>query len=98
MACEAIGRDPTTIRRSALIGLTEGTAWTTADEFEQLVPGVGRQRLQRVHRSTTRRTHVPACPVAEPNVADELLADVIPRCVGISISQQGVGDGARGCA
>ena len=36
-ACARIGRDPASIDRSVLVGLAEGTAWTTATEFEDLV-------------------------------------------------------------
>jgi alkanesulfonate monooxygenase SsuD/methylene tetrahydromethanopterin reductase-like flavin-dependent oxidoreductase (luciferase family) len=77
-ACDAIGRDPATIRRSALIGLTEGTAWTSALEFEGIVHDWAASGFTDFvfYDPPYARAGV---PVAEPNVLDELVADVIPR-------------------
>jgi alkanesulfonate monooxygenase SsuD/methylene tetrahydromethanopterin reductase-like flavin-dependent oxidoreductase (luciferase family) len=36
-ACLEIGRDPGEIRRSVLLGLMDGTAWTSASHFEHVV-------------------------------------------------------------
>lgn len=36
-ACEVIGRDPGSIRRSVLLGLTEATSWTSPAQFEDRV-------------------------------------------------------------
>lgn len=36
-ACAEIGRDPASIRRSVLLGIMPGTAWTTVTEFLRLV-------------------------------------------------------------
>jgi Coenzyme F420-dependent N5,N10-methylene tetrahydromethanopterin reductase and related flavin-dependent oxidoreductases len=77
-ACIRNGRDPSEIRRSALIGLIGDTAWTTANEFAGLVrrwydggfthfifydPPYSRQGV----------------PHAEPSVVDQLLTHTIPR-------------------
>jgi alkanesulfonate monooxygenase SsuD/methylene tetrahydromethanopterin reductase-like flavin-dependent oxidoreductase (luciferase family) len=77
-ACEAIGRDPTTIRRSALLGLTDGTAWTSAGAFESLVhdwAAVGFTDFTFYDPPYARA----GVPVAAPDVTAELMTDVIPR-------------------
>ena len=77
-ACESIGRDPATIRRSVLIGLTEGTAWTSAGEFERLVGEWVADGFSDIvfYDPPYARAGVPA---AGPEVMNELLDDVIPR-------------------
>jgi alkanesulfonate monooxygenase SsuD/methylene tetrahydromethanopterin reductase-like flavin-dependent oxidoreductase (luciferase family) len=77
-ACVEIGRDPREIRRAALLGLAEGTAWTSATHFEDLVhewfdagftefvfydPPYGRAEV----------------PTASADAIDELLSVTVPR-------------------
>lgn len=76
-ACDRHGRDSSEIRRSALLGLTGDTAWTTANEFAELV------RRWREAGFTHFIFYDPpyareGVPRAEPGLVDELLADTIP--------------------
>jgi alkanesulfonate monooxygenase SsuD/methylene tetrahydromethanopterin reductase-like flavin-dependent oxidoreductase (luciferase family) len=77
-ACIRNGRDPNEIRRSALVGLADGSAWTTANEFAELV--------LRWHEAGF--THFifydppyarDGVPRAEPQAVDELIAHTIPH-------------------
>jgi alkanesulfonate monooxygenase SsuD/methylene tetrahydromethanopterin reductase-like flavin-dependent oxidoreductase (luciferase family) len=78
IACTEIGRDPAEIRRAALVGLVEGTAWTSASHFEELVhewfdagfteivfydPPYGRDGV----------------PIAPPDAIEELLSESLGR-------------------
>ena len=76
--CVEIGRDPGEIRRAVLIGLLEGTAWTTADQFEDVVHEWFDAGFSEVvfYDPPYGRAGV---PVAAPDVTDELLAVTIPR-------------------
>jgi alkanesulfonate monooxygenase SsuD/methylene tetrahydromethanopterin reductase-like flavin-dependent oxidoreductase (luciferase family) len=77
-ACEDIGRDPATIRRSALIGLLDATAWTSAEEFGELVmswAAAGFTEFVFYDPPYAR----PGVPVASPHVVDEILNDTVPR-------------------
>ena len=77
-ACLAIGRDPGAIRRSVLVGLAEGTAWTSAGEFEQLVHewfGAGFTEVVFYDPPYARA----GVPLAAAGVIDQLLSDVLPR-------------------
>lgn len=77
-ACEAIGRDPGEIMRSALVGLLDDTAWSTAAEFEDLVhqwTDAGFSEVIFYDPPYAR----PGVRKAEPGAVDEVLADVLPR-------------------
>ena len=80
-ACMKIGRDPATIRRAVLLGLSAGTSWTSQSHFEDLVhewfdagftdivfydPPYGREGV----------------PVASPDAIHELLSTSLPRLRG----------------
>ena len=77
-ACAAIHRDPAEITRSVLLGLTEGTAWTSAGEFEEVA------RAWHAAGFTDLIFYAPpysraGVRKADPAVVDEVLADVLPR-------------------
>ena len=77
-ACARIGRDPASIDRSVLVGLTEGTAWTTATEFEDLVHtwvAAGFSEVIFYDPPYAR----PGVPCAAPAIVDEVLGEVLPR-------------------
>ena len=77
-ACELIGRNPSEIRRSALLGLFEGSAWASAQQLEE--------RIMDWHAAGFRdfffydppyaRAGVPR---ADPNVIEQLLHETLPR-------------------
>ncbi len=76
--CEGIGRDPAEIRRSALLGLTEGTVWTTPAELEDLVAewhAAGFGELIIYDPPYARA----GLPCASPDVMDEVLHASFPR-------------------
>jgi len=77
-ACIAIGRDPGEIRRSVLVGLMEGTAWTSASHFEHLVHEWNGAGFSEVifYDPPYGRADV---PIASPDVIDELLSVTVPR-------------------
>lgn len=77
-ACARIGRDPAEITRSALVGIVDGTAWTSAAEFERLANAwfdAGFTELVFYDPPYAR----PGLPKADPETVDELLAETIPR-------------------
>jgi alkanesulfonate monooxygenase SsuD/methylene tetrahydromethanopterin reductase-like flavin-dependent oxidoreductase (luciferase family) len=77
-ACIAIGRDPGEIRRAVLVGLMEGTAWTSASHFEHLVHDWFDAGFTEVvfYDPPYGRGDV---PVASPDAIDELLSATLPR-------------------
>lgn len=76
-ACAAIGRDPATIRWSVLLGITEGTAWTSAGEFTDVVSAWWEAGFREFifYDPPYGRGDV---RVAEPAMIDELLGSTIP--------------------
>jgi alkanesulfonate monooxygenase SsuD/methylene tetrahydromethanopterin reductase-like flavin-dependent oxidoreductase (luciferase family) len=77
-ACERANRDPAQIRRSALVGLFEGTAWTSAAEFADLVHrwfDAGFGEVVFYDPPYAR----PGVARAGPGVIDELLGTTLPR-------------------
>ena len=77
-ACEAIGRDPADIRRSVLLGLTDGTAWTSAAQLED--------RVREWHAAGFREFvfYDPpyaraGVPCAAPETVDAVLHESLPR-------------------
>jgi alkanesulfonate monooxygenase SsuD/methylene tetrahydromethanopterin reductase-like flavin-dependent oxidoreductase (luciferase family) len=77
-ACIRIGRDPGEIRRSVLMGLVEGSAWTSADEFAEHVRRWNDAGFTHFifYDPPYARAGVPR---AEPSVVDELLEHTIPQ-------------------
>jgi alkanesulfonate monooxygenase SsuD/methylene tetrahydromethanopterin reductase-like flavin-dependent oxidoreductase (luciferase family) len=75
VACAAIGRDPATIRRSVLLGLTDGTAWTTAAELADRVREWHTAGFREVifYDPPYARAGVPCAP---PEAVDEVLANL----------------------
>ena len=77
-ACIEIGRDPGEIRRAVLVGLLEGTAWTSANQFEDVVHewfGAGFTDVV-FYDPPYGRADV---PIAPPDVINELLSATLPR-------------------
>jgi alkanesulfonate monooxygenase SsuD/methylene tetrahydromethanopterin reductase-like flavin-dependent oxidoreductase (luciferase family) len=77
-ACVDVGRDPSQIRRSALLGLMEGTSWTSASQFEDLVHDWFDAGFTDIvfYDPPYGRANV---PTALPDAIDELLGETIPR-------------------
>jgi alkanesulfonate monooxygenase SsuD/methylene tetrahydromethanopterin reductase-like flavin-dependent oxidoreductase (luciferase family) len=77
-ACIAIGRDPGDIRRSVLVGLLGGTAWTSASQFEDVVHQWFDAGFTEVvfYDPPYGRADV---PISSPEVVDELLSVSLPR-------------------
>jgi alkanesulfonate monooxygenase SsuD/methylene tetrahydromethanopterin reductase-like flavin-dependent oxidoreductase (luciferase family) len=77
-ACAAIGRDPAEIVRSVLLGLTEGTAWTTPAELEQRIGEWHAAGFQECifYDPPYARAGVPCAP---PEAVEEVLRDTLPR-------------------
>jgi alkanesulfonate monooxygenase SsuD/methylene tetrahydromethanopterin reductase-like flavin-dependent oxidoreductase (luciferase family) len=77
-ACIAIGRDPGEIRRAVLVGLLEGTAWTSASHFADVVHEWFDAGFSEVvfYDPPYGRADV---PIASPDVIDELLSVTLPR-------------------
>ncbi|MEY2459695.1 MAG: hypothetical protein QOG30_1525, partial [Acidimicrobiaceae bacterium] len=73
-----IGRDPGEIRRSVLVGLLEGTAWTSASHFEEVVHEWFDAGFTEVifYDPPYGRADT---PIASPEVVDELLSVTVPR-------------------
>ncbi len=76
-ACHAIGRNPGTIRWSVLLGLVDGTAWTSAAEFADVVAAWWAAGFREFvfYDPPYARAGV---RVAGPAVIDELLGSTIP--------------------
>lgn len=77
-ACESIGRDPASITCSVLLGLLEGTAWSSAAEFEDLVAtwhSAGFRDFVVYDPPYAR----PGVPNASASAVDEVLATSLPR-------------------
>jgi alkanesulfonate monooxygenase SsuD/methylene tetrahydromethanopterin reductase-like flavin-dependent oxidoreductase (luciferase family) len=74
-ACAEIGRDPGTIRRSVLLGLTEGTCWTSAAELGERVGAWHAAGFTDVvfYDPPYARAGVPC---AGPEVVDEVLSEL----------------------
>jgi alkanesulfonate monooxygenase SsuD/methylene tetrahydromethanopterin reductase-like flavin-dependent oxidoreductase (luciferase family) len=75
--CREIGRDPSEIRMSVLLGIMAGTAWTSAAEFEDVVA--------RWHAEGFRDFVFydppygrPGVPVAPPSATETVLGSSIP--------------------
>lgn len=77
-ACVAIGRDPAEITRSVLLGLTDGTAWTTAAQLEERVVAWHAAGFREFlfYDPPYARAGVPC---AEPAVVEQVLHDSLPR-------------------
>ena len=77
-ACVKIGRDPAEIRRAALVGLMEGTSWTSASNFEDLVHTWFNAGFTEVvfYDPPYGRAGV---PIAPPNTIEELLSESLVR-------------------
>jgi alkanesulfonate monooxygenase SsuD/methylene tetrahydromethanopterin reductase-like flavin-dependent oxidoreductase (luciferase family) len=78
VACAEIGRDPTDIRRAALMGLLEGTSWTSASHFEDLVHEWFDAGFTEIvfYDPPYGRAEV---PVASPDAIEELLSESLER-------------------
>jgi alkanesulfonate monooxygenase SsuD/methylene tetrahydromethanopterin reductase-like flavin-dependent oxidoreductase (luciferase family) len=76
--CGEIGRDPREIRRAVLIGLMEGTAWTSAAHFSDVVHQWFDAGFTEVvfYDPPYGRAGV---PIASPDVIEELLTVTVPR-------------------
>jgi alkanesulfonate monooxygenase SsuD/methylene tetrahydromethanopterin reductase-like flavin-dependent oxidoreductase (luciferase family) len=77
-ACTQIHRDPGEIRRAVLLGLAEGTAWTSASHFEDVVHEWFTAGFTEVvfYDPPYGRDGVPTAP---PDAIDELLSDSVPQ-------------------
>jgi len=77
-ACIAIGRDPREIRRAVLVGLMEGTAWTSPTHFADMVHEWFEVGFTEIifYDPPYGRADV---PIASPNAIDELLSVSLPR-------------------
>lgn len=77
-ACARIGRDPAEIRSSVLLGLADGTSWTSPAQFEQLVADWHEQGFRDFifYDPPWARAGV---PVAAAALVDELLGASLPR-------------------
>ncbi|MEY2446658.1 MAG: hypothetical protein QOH79_134 [Acidimicrobiaceae bacterium] len=78
LACTTIGRNPAEIRRAVLLGLAEGTAWTSASHFEDLVHEWFDAGFTEVafYDPPYSRSGV---PVAPPDAIEELLSVSLAR-------------------
>jgi alkanesulfonate monooxygenase SsuD/methylene tetrahydromethanopterin reductase-like flavin-dependent oxidoreductase (luciferase family) len=77
-ACLETGRDPSEIRRSVLLGLLDGTAWTSASHFEDVVHQWFDAGFTDVvfYDPPYARADVPLAP---SDAIDELLCTILPR-------------------
>ena len=76
--CVAIGRDPVEIRCSVLLGLVEGTAWTSPAQFEDVVAAWSDAGFDEFlfYDPPYARDGVQS---AEPAAVDEILASSLSR-------------------
>ena len=76
--CIEIGRDPGEVRRAVLVGLVEGTAWTSASQFADVVHKWFDAGFTEVvfYDPPYGRAGV---PIASPDVIDEVLSATLPR-------------------
>lgn len=77
-ACMTIGRDPAEIDRSVLLGITDGTSWTSAAQLEERVVewhAAGFREFLFYDPPYARA----GVPCAAPEVVEQVLHDSLPR-------------------
>jgi alkanesulfonate monooxygenase SsuD/methylene tetrahydromethanopterin reductase-like flavin-dependent oxidoreductase (luciferase family) len=75
--CEKIGRDPQTIRCSVLLGIIEGTSWTTPAQFEDVIAAWHAEGFRDFvfYDPPYARAGVPVAPAS---ATDEILESSLP--------------------